>query len=165
MGIQFGIRGTGENIEEIIFDARTKGFSEMIKRRFIIGSYVLQKENQEKLFLNAMRVRKMIVNKMNELFNTYDGLIMPAAGSIAPLLESISKKEERSPLVIENHLAIGNFGGYPSITIPSGFVNKMPIAINITGKAFEDSKVLNIAYKIEEALGYRGLVKGSDIDV
>ncbi|MDD4547866.1 MAG: amidase family protein, partial [Bacilli bacterium] len=50
-GIHFGPRGTGENIEEIMFDARTKGFSEFIKRRFVLGSYVLQKENQEKLFL------------------------------------------------------------------------------------------------------------------
>jgi aspartyl-tRNA(Asn)/glutamyl-tRNA(Gln) amidotransferase subunit A len=49
-------------------NTRTNGFSELIKRRFVIGSYVLQKENQEKLFLNASRVRRLIVDRMNELF-------------------------------------------------------------------------------------------------
>ena len=56
-------------------------------------------------------------------------------------------------------MAIGNFGGFPSITIPNGFVNGMPIGINITGRVFEDALTLNIANKIEEALGYKGLIK------
>ena len=61
--------------------------------------------------------------------------------------------------ILENHLVIGNFGGFPSITIPSGFVNNMPIGINITGRAMEDDLVLNMAYKLEEVLGYKGQVK------
>ncbi|MFV0275520.1 MAG: amidase family protein [Bacilli bacterium] len=157
-GIQFGPRGTGENIEEIIFNARTVGFSELIKRRFILGSYILQKENQEKLFLNAKRVRRMIVDKMNKLFNNYDGLILPASGGIAPKFNTATDKLSEQYLILENHLAIGNFGGYPSITIPSGFVDNMPIAINITGPTFKDAETLNIAYKIEEKLGYKGIV-------
>ena len=56
-------------------------------------------------------------------------------------------------------LVIGNFGGFPSITLPNGFVNNMPIAINITGRQFEDGLTLNIANKIEEELGYKGQVK------
>ena len=83
-GIHFGVRGEGKTPDEIIRNARTKGFSELIKRRFIIGSYILQRENQEKLFLNAYRVRRLIVDKINELFKEYDGLIMPAASGIAP---------------------------------------------------------------------------------
>ena len=67
-GISFGPRGEGKSIDEIMFDARTKGFSELIKRRFVLGSFILQKENQEKLFLNAQRIRRMVVDKMNELF-------------------------------------------------------------------------------------------------
>ena len=82
-GIQFGPRGEGNNIEEIIMNARTKGFSELIKRRFILGSYILQKENQEKLFKNAGRVRRMIVDKITEFFKEYDGMILPASGGIA----------------------------------------------------------------------------------
>ncbi|MDO4962561.1 MAG: amidase family protein [bacterium] len=158
-GIPFGPRGEGNNINEIMFDARTKGFSEFIKRRFILGSYILLKENQERLFKNAQRLRHMIVDKINSLFDIYDGMILPAGGGIAPTFdEEIDRLSDRY-LILENHLAIGNFGGYPSITIPSGFVKDMPIAINITGPQFKDGEVLNIANKIEEELGYKGLIK------
>ncbi len=161
-GIQFGPRGEGNSIEEIMFDARTKGFSEFIKRRFVLGSYILQKENQEKLFKNAQRVRRLVVDRMVELFKTYDGLIMPTSGTIAPHFEDSSDKLSDKYLILENHLVIGNFGGFPSISIPSGFVNKMPISINITGNQNNDGLVLNIANKIEEKLGYKGIIAGDD---
>ena len=90
---------------------------------------------------------------MNELFKDYDGLIMPAAGSIAPRFEDASDKLSDKYLILENHLAIANFGGYPSITIPSGVIDKMPVAINITGRVREDELVLNIANKIEGEIG------------
>ena len=137
---------------------RTNGFSELIKRRFIIGSYVLQKENQDKLFLNACRVRRLIVDKFNELFKTYDGYILPSIERIAPLFDETSDKLSDDYLILGNHFIIGNFGGFPSISIPSGFVNGMPIGINITGRALEDSLVLNMANKIEDVLGYKGQV-------
>ena len=158
-GIIFGPRGEGDNINDIMFDARTKGFSELIKRRFILGSYILQKENQERLFKNAQRLRRLIVDKMNELYEKYDAMILPASGGVAPKFdEAIDRMSDRY-LMLENHMAIGNFGGFPSITIPSGLVNDMPIGLSITGPQFKDGETLNIAYKIEETLGYKGLIK------
>ena len=158
-GIIFGPRGEGNSIEKIMFDARSKGFSELIKRRFVLGSYVLQKENQEKLFLNAQRVRRLIVDKMTELFNKYDGMIAPAQGSVAPTFksETVDKLSSRY-LILENHMAIGNFGGFPSITIPCGFVNNMPIGLNITGAVKKDLDVLNIAYALEGVYPYKGQI-------
>ena len=157
-GIPFGSRVEASNINDIMMKTRTEGFSELIKRRFVLGSYILQKENQDKLFLNAGRVRRLIVNKMNELFKEYDGLIMPSSGDIAPVFGRVTDKLSDEYLILGNHLAIGNFGGFPSISIPSGFVNDMPVSINITGRVKEDYLVLNIANKIEEILGYRGQV-------
>ena len=158
-GIPFGPRGEGNSIDEIMFDARTKGFSEFIKRRFILGSYILQKENQERLFKNAGRLRRLIVDKMNELYKEYDAMILPASGGIAPKFdEEIDRMSDRY-LILENHMAIGNFGGFPSITIPYGIVKDMPIGLNITGPQFKDGEVLNIAHKIEEKLGYKDLIK------
>lgn len=157
-GIPFGNRIDGKNVNDIMMKTRTEGFSELIKRRFVLGSYILQKENQEKLFLNAGRVRRLIVLKMNELFKEYDGLIMPTAPSIAPLFGEDSDRLSDEYLILGNHLVIGNFGGFPSITIPSGFVSKMPIGINITGRCKEDCLVLNMANKLEDVLGYRGVV-------
>lgn len=157
-GITFGNRIAGNNVNDIMMNTRTEGFSEFIKRRFVIGSYVLQKENQEKLFLNAGRVRRMIVDKMNELFKDYDGLIMPSTPDIAPKFGEVSDRLSDEYLILGNHLVIGNFGGFPSISIPSGFVSNMPVSVNITGRTKEDSLLLNIASKIEEVLGCKGMV-------
>jgi len=158
-GIPFGNRVDGKNVNDIMMNTRTNGFSELIKRRFVIGSYVLQKENQERLFLNACRVRRLIVNRMNELFEKYDGLIMPTSGNIAPLFDDASDKLSDEYLILGNHLVIGNFGGFPSISIPSGFVNDMPVSVNITGRAKEDSLVLNMANKVESLLDCKGMAK------
>lgn len=164
-GIQFGPRGNGNSIEEIMFSSRTEGFSELIKRRFILGSFILQKENQEKLYLNACRVRRLLVEKLSALFKEYDGMILPASGGIAPLFSQSSDQLSDRYLLLENHMALGNFGGFPSITIPSGFVSEMPIGINITGPIRKDASVLNIANKIEAAFPYKGqIAKVGDTD-
>ena len=157
-GIPFGSRVEADNVYDIMVKTRTEGFSELIKRRFVIGSYVLQKENQEKLFLNASRVRRLIVDRMNELFKKYDGLIMPTTSDIAPLFDKASDKLSEEYLILGNHLIIGNFGGFPSISIPSGFVNDMPVSVNITGRVKEDCLVLNMANKLESVLGCKGMV-------
>ena len=161
-GIIFGPRGEGNSVEEIMFDARTKGFGELIKRRFVLGSYILQKENQEKLFLNAQRIRRIIVEKMADLFNTYDALILPAQGGLPSKFESssesVSNKLSSRYLLLENHMAIANFGGFPSITIPCGFVNNMPIGLSITSGVKQDVNCLNVAYALESQLDYKGQI-------
>lgn len=159
-GIQFGPRGDGNSIDEVMFSARTKGFSELIKRRFVLGSYILQKENQEKLFLNACRCRRLIVDMVNELFKDYDGIILPASGGGAPSFDSSSEQVTDQQLILENHMAIGNFGGFPSITIPFTFVKDMPVGINITGRVMEDDILLHIANEVEKITGLRGLKVG-----
>ena len=158
-GIVFGPRGNGDNIYEMIKDHRTKGFSPLIKRRLVIGSYILQKENQERYFVNAARARRLIVDKMKELFAMYDALILPVSTGPAPLLEKIGDElNEDDTALLEEHLQIGNFGGFPSITIPNGFINNLPVGINITGNCYDDVNVLNIAYKLESLMDYKDMV-------
>ncbi len=154
-GIIFGPRGEGDNPMAMMKDHRTKGFSPLIKRRFVIGSYVLQKENQEKYFINAKRVRRLIVDKMNELFEKYDGLILPVGSGPAKFIEGSKNALSSSNNVLEDHLQIGNFGGFPSITIPNGFINNLPVGVNITGKVKDDINVLNIAYALESNMEYK----------
>lgn len=153
-GIPFGNRKEGRTPDDVMINTRTEGFSELIRRRFVIGSFILQKENQEKLFKNAQRIRRLVVDKMTELFKKYDGCIMPNAGSIAPYFDEEHDRLSEKYLLLENHLAIGNFGGFPSITIPSGLVDNMPVAINITGPIMSDGVVFNIAKKLEEKIGF-----------
>lgn len=158
-GLIFGPRGEGDNYIDMIKDYRTKGFSPLIKRRFVIGSYVLQKENQERYFKNAQRVRRLLVNEWKKLFKEYDAVILPVGTGVAKKLETDSLEiltEETK--VLEEHLQVGNFGGFPSITIPDGFIDGLPVALNITGNCKMDANVLNIAYGIESLMNYKNQV-------
>ena len=90
---------------------------------------------------------------------------MPAAAGIAPKFEDTSDQLSNKYLILDNHLAIGNFGGFPSITLPCGFIDGMPIGINITGRVREDDLVLNMANKLEESMEYKNQVARGDWDV
>lgn len=157
-GIVFGPRGEGDNYRDMMKDHRTKGFSPLIKRRFVIGSYVLQKENQEKYFKNAQRVRRLLVDRWKEIFVDYDAVILPVGSGPAKHLDSDLDMVEQNASFLEEHLQIGNFGGFPSITIPDGFVSNLPVGINITGNCYEDEKVLNLAYALESTMTYKGQI-------
>lgn len=157
-GIIYGPRSDAKNINEMMVDYRTKDFSPLIKRRLVIGSYVLQKENQERYFKNAQRLRRLIVNIMKEFFNKYDGLILPVGSGPAKKLDGTIEKLSKKAIALEEHLQIGNFGGFPSITIPNGFINDLPVGVNITGNCYDDGNVLNLAYALESKMSYKGQI-------
>ncbi|MBQ8193379.1 MAG: Asp-tRNA(Asn)/Glu-tRNA(Gln) amidotransferase subunit GatA [Bacilli bacterium] len=157
-GIIFGPRGEGDNYIDMIKDHRTKGFSPLIKRRFVIGSYVLQKENQERYFKNAQRARRLIVDTWKKLYETYDAVLSPVGLGPAPKFEDLSKEYDINTVALDENLQVGNFGGFPSITIPNGFVSNLPVGINITGNCYDDANVINIAYALECAMEYKGQI-------
>jgi len=154
-GFIFGPRAEGNKYDEEMKNYRTKGFSPLIKRRFVIGSYVLQAQNKDRYFHNAQRVRRLLVDRWNELFKEYDAVILPVGSGPAKKLEGASNILDKQTQTLEEHLQIGNFGGFPSITIPDGFVENLPVGLNITGKCYDDQNVLNIAYAIESKLNYK----------
>ncbi|MBE6154186.1 MAG: Asp-tRNA(Asn)/Glu-tRNA(Gln) amidotransferase subunit GatA [Firmicutes bacterium] len=157
-GIIFGPRGNSTNITEMMKEHRTKGFSPLIKRRFVIGSYVLQSENQDRYFKNAQKLRRLIVDIMKKFFKEYDGLILPVGTGPAKTLVGEADKLDNNTSALDEHLQIGNFGGFPSITIPNGFVNNLPVGVNITGNCYDDANVLNIAYALESKMSYKGQI-------
>lgn len=157
-GIIFGPRGEGKNYIDMMKDHRTKGFSPLIKRRFVIGSYVLQKENQERYFRNAQRVRRLIVDYLKDKFSRFDALVLPVSIGPAKPLEGFENFLDEDTQILEEHLNFGNFGGFPSITIPDGFVDNMPVGINITGNCYDDENVLNIAYSLENVMDYKNQI-------
>lgn len=154
-GISFGPRGNGNNYIDMIKNYRTEGFSPLIKRRFVIGSYVLQAENKDKYFHNAQRVRRLLVDEWKKLFKKYDAVILPVGSGPAKKLEGSKDMLDKDTQILEEHLQIGNFGGFPSITIPDGFVSNLPVGLSITGNCYKDVDVLNIAYAIESKMDYK----------
>lgn len=161
-GIKFGNRQEGESFEEVMMNTRTNGFSPLIKRRFVIGSFALFRENQDKLFLRAQKCRRLIVDAFNKIFESYDAVYCPAAPSIAPLIEGSSNNLSDEYLIADNYMAFANMGGFPSITLPIGFETGMPLGANLTCKPFAESNLFSIATVIENGTGLKDLVAKED---
>lgn len=157
-GLIFGPRGEGSNYIEMMKDYRTKNFSPLIKRRFVIGSYVLQAQNKDRYFHNAQKVRRLLVDTWKNLFKEYDAVILPVGSGPAKHLDGSKDILDKDTGALEEHLQIGNFGGFPSITIPNGFINNLPVALNITGNCYDDANVLNIAYALESKMPYKNQI-------
>lgn len=165
-GISFGPRAEGDNYIDMMKNYRTNGFCSLIKRRFVIGSYVLQAENKDRYFFNAQRARRLIVDCWKKIFKEYDAVILPVGSGPAKYLDNSKNKKITNIEPLEEHLQIGNFGGFPSITIPNGFINNMPVGINITGNCYNDKNVLNIAYALENSMNYKNqIARGYDYEV
>ena len=156
-GIKFGDRKDGNTYQEVMINTRTAGFSELIKRRFVIGSFVLMSENREELFIRAQKARRLIVNRLNEIMKDNDILLTPAAPSISPKIKESSDKLSDTYLIADNHLALENFSGMPSITIPFAFKDDMPFGINLSSKILQEDLLLSISNKFEELIGLKGV--------
>ncbi len=156
-GIKFGPYRGGNSYQEVMFNARNQGFSELIKRRFVIGSYCLMRENQEELFLRAQKVRAKIVKTTNDILKDCDFIYVPASPSVAPSFEKASDRLSDEYLIADNHLALGNFAGLPSITLPLALEDGLPLGINFTGRAFEEEKLFTIASAFEKISGLASL--------
>ena len=157
-GLRFGVQKEGKDVEKIMINSRTAGFGSLIRKRFVIGSYGLFVENQEKLFRQAQRVRRLIVNEVKDILSKYDCLIAPASNDIAPHLDDNSRDQLSDEyLIVENHMVIGNFTGYPSMTLPMGMIDGCPIGVNLTCMAFEESKMFNLGLAIEEITGLKDM--------
>ena len=156
-GLKFGPGYEGKTYQDVMMKARTEGFSELIKRRFVIGSYVLMRENQQDLFLRAQKVRAMIVQHLNKIYQTHDAIYLPAAPTIAPKFTESSDRLSSQYLIADSHLALGNFAGLPSVTIPIGFDQGMPVGGNVMGRAFDEATTLHVAHVIESGLTFFNL--------
>ena len=156
-GIKFGPLSKGDTYEDVMKDARTKGFGELIKRRFIIGSFALMKENKDELFIRAQRNRRAIVEKLNEIYKDYDFIYSLAAPSVAPKFGEASDRLSDEYLIADNHLVLGNFAGLPSLTLPLGLKEGLPFGVNVMGKAFDEVGVFQLSYQIEKMTGLKNL--------
>ncbi len=157
-GIKFGDRQPGNSFEEVMINTRTKGFSNLIKRRFVIGSYSLLRENADELFIRAQKCRRLIVNAFTNVLKEYDAIYCPASPSVAPLIKNSGNALSDEYLIADNYLAFANMSGMPSITLPIGFKDDLPFGANLTSKIFDEKNLLNIAFNLEKVTGLKDLV-------
>ncbi|ATZ18995.1 aspartyl/glutamyl-tRNA amidotransferase subunit A [Williamsoniiplasma somnilux] len=157
-GINFGLREPGDDFTEIMTKTRSKYLGDVVKRRFVIGSLNLKKENQELYMNKAKKVRRLIVEEISKIYKNFDVLIIPSAIGIAPLIEVATEFEDDSKQFLEDILTLANFSGMPSITIPFVEEQSMPIGINLNTAPGQDLKVLQAAKVCENIIGIKNKV-------
>lgn len=161
-GIRFGMQEEGDSLEEVMMNSRTKGFSSFIRQRFVVGSYALFTENQDKVLRKAQKVRRLIVDELQAILSEYDAVLTIAAGAGAPLIQSEASADRLSDeyLIADNHLVLGNFSGYPSMTLPMGYdAQGLPVGMNVMTGAFAEQMMFDIALGFERLTGMKDIVK------
>lgn len=159
-GVRFGVREDGASLEEIMIQSRTKGLSSFIRKRFVIGGYGLLDENQEKLFRKAQKIRRLIVEDFAKACEGLDGVMALASTDIAPKLENDAADGlSNTYLIAENYMVLGNFSGYPSVTLPIDLIDGCPIGVNITSTPFSEKALFDVCLGLEQVSGCKDMKK------
>lgn len=159
-GIRYGHRTKDyKNLRELFKNSRSEGFGPEVKRRIIMGTYVLSSGYYDAYYKKALKLRTYIKNEFNKVFEHYDVILTPTSPTVA------FKTGEKVNNPIEMYLAdictvSINMAGLPGISIPCGVDKKgMPIGMQLIGKKFDEGTILNTAYSFEKEYGFRNKYK------
>ncbi len=155
-GIRYGYRTPNYNdLKDIYINSRSEAFGSEVKRRIILGTYVLSSGYYDAYYKKALEVRTLVQSKFDEAFSKYDIILTPTAPTTAFNIG------EKSSNPLEMYLAdictvSVNIAGLPGISIPCGVdKEKMPIGMQLIGQKFSEETLLNAAYTFEQAIKFR----------
>tara|TARA_B100000963_G_scaffold346641_1_gene352078 strand:- start:120 stop:950 length:831 start_codon:yes stop_codon:yes gene_type:complete len=153
-GVRYGFRENEKDIRDLYEKTRAKGFGKEVKRRLMIGTYVLSAGYYDAYYLKALKVRKLISNDFEEAFKWCDLILTPTTPNVAfPIGE---KQTDPIEMYLNDVLTVpASLAGLPAISIPSGFNKEMlPIGLQVIGKPFEEISVLSAGSMIERLRGF-----------
>lgn len=156
-GVKYGFRAKEyEGLHDMYKKSRSEGFGPEVKRRIMLGSFVLSSGYYDAYYLKALRTKALIKKEFDRAFEKYDMILSPAAPSTAPRLgESLS-----DPLQMylgDIYTVSVNLAGLPGITVPCGMDDKgLPIGMQLIGDCFSEKKLFRAAYTYEQARGAFG---------
>jgi len=155
-GIRYGYRTPNyESLKDIFVNSRTEGFGEEVKRRIILGTYVLSSGYYDAYYKKAQQVRTLVKKEFDKLFEKYDVLITPTSPTVAFDIGARSNNPLEMYLADICTVSV-NIAGLPGISIPCGVSQcGMPIGLQIIGKQFSEETILNAAYTYEQKVKFR----------
>ena len=155
-GIRYGYRTKNfESLKDIYKNSRTEGFGDEVKRRIILGTYVLSSGYYDAYYKKAQQVRTLVMNEFNKGFEKYDVILTPTAPTVAFGIGEKSNNPLEMYLADICTVSI-NIAGLPGISIPCGVdSNEMPIGMQLIGNRFQEETILNAAYSFEQEYKFR----------
>ncbi len=157
-GVKYGFRSAGENLIDMYEKTRSEGFGDEVKRRIMIGTYVLSSGYYDAYYLKAQKVRKLIKNDFDEAYKEVDAILTPSTPSSA--FKIGEKTNDPVSMYLNDIFTVPvNLAGLPAISIPAGHDSKgYPLGLQIIGKAFDEQNILNIAFAMEEKINFKNKI-------
>ena len=153
-GVKYGLRVQEKNLIDMYESTRSEGFGNEVKRRIMIGTYVLSSGYYDAYYIKAQKIRSIIKNDFDSAFKNVDAIFTPATPNTAfPI-----NREEVDP--VQNYLndiftVPANLAGLPAISIPFGLDNSgLPIGMQLITNSFEEQMLLNIAKNLQDTLNF-----------
>ena len=155
-GVKYGFRSSkGNNLIEMYENTRSEGFGDEVKRRILIGTYVLSSGYYDAYYIKAQKVRQLIKNDFDQSFKKVDAILTPSTPSAA--FKIGEKKDDPISMYLNDIFTVPvNLAGIPAISIPAGFdQNKYPLGLQLIGNTLEEQKLLNIAFAAEKKINFK----------
>lgn len=149
-GVKYGFRREGSDLIDMYFKSRSEGFGAEVKRRIMLGTYALSSGYYEAYYKKAQQVRTLIKTDFQKAFEQVDIIVTPTSPTVAfKIGEKISDPVQ---MYLSDIFTISiNLAGLPAISIPCGFVNNLPVGLQVIGRHFEESLILQTAYAYEQS--------------
>jgi len=149
-GVKYGYRAENVNdLEDLYIKSRSEGFGDEVKRRILIGTYVLSAGFYDAYYKKAQQSRRMIKNDFVKAFSEVDVIMSPSSPSSA--FKIGSKTEDPIEMYLEDLFTISsNLAGVPAMSIPHGFSKNLPIGLQLIGNYLEESEILNFAHQYQK---------------
>ncbi len=147
-GVRYGYRCEDPNgLADLYKRSRSEGFGDEVKKRILIGTHVLSSGYYDAYYLQAQKIRRIIFNQFNDAFKDVDVILGPTAPSTA--FQFNSKKDPIEMYLNDIYTCAVNLAGLPAISFPAGFINNMPIGMQLIGKYLDESTLLNCVHKYQ----------------
>jgi aspartyl-tRNA(Asn)/glutamyl-tRNA(Gln) amidotransferase subunit A len=150
-GVRFGHRAEGiKNLEDLYKKSRGEGFGAEVQRRIMIGTYVLSHGYYDAYYLKAQKVRRLIYDDFRRAFADVDVVLGPTATDVAFKLGS--KMDDPVAMYLNDIYTIAaNLAGIPAMSVPCGFVDGLPVGLQLMGNYFDEARLLNVAHQYQQA--------------
>ncbi len=154
-GVKYGHRARGKNLIEMYENTRSEGFGNEVKRRILIGTYVLSSGYYDAYYLKAQKVRKLIKNDFDKAFKDVDAILTPSTPSSA--FKIGDKSDDPVSMYLNDIFTVPvNLSGLPAISVPAGYdKNNLPLGLQLIGKAFDEQTILNLSLAIEKRANFK----------
>ena len=151
-GIRYGLRVPGAHLDDLYINTRTEGFGKEVKRRVMVGTYVLSAGYYDAYYLKAQKVRRLIRNDFITAFEKCDVILTPTSPTDAFAIGDKSMRENPINMWLNDVFTVSvNLAGLPGISLPVGLSAKgLPLAMQFIGKPFDEATILNAAQALEE---------------